>query len=148
MRCSAGSRGAVRTGAAPVSERDDAVVVIYDGDCAFCTAAARWLERRDHRRRLRLEPIADVVEAHGCRLQRDALEDEMHVVDPAGRVHSGFRGWRRIAREVPVLRPLWLLFWLPGARLIGDPVYRWVAGHRSWLSRLIGFRRRRAGDGG
>ena len=125
-----------------MAEPDDAVTVIYDGECAFCTAAAGWLMRRDRRLRLRLEPIADVVEVHGRRLQRDALEEEMHVVDRRGRVHAGFRGWRRIAREVPVLRPLWPLLWLPGARLLGDPAYRWVAAHRSWLSRVLGIARR------
>jgi predicted DCC family thiol-disulfide oxidoreductase YuxK len=123
-------------------DRSDTLIVIYDAECAFCRAAARWLQRHDRRGRVQLEPIADVVDVRGRRLYRSALEEEMHVVDAGGRVHRGFRGWRRIAREVPVLRPVWPLLWVPGATLIGDPVYRWVADHRSWLSRLLRLGRR------
>jgi predicted DCC family thiol-disulfide oxidoreductase YuxK len=116
-----------------------ALVVIYDAGCAFCCATARWIQRRDRRRRLRLEPIADVVEVRGLRIPRAVLEVEMHVVDAGGRMERGFRAWRRIAREVPLLLPVWPLLWLPGVAPIGDRVYRWVAAHRTWLSHVLRF---------
>ena len=118
-----------------------ALIVIYDSGCAFCTAAARWLERHDRRGRLLLEPIADAVDVRGLRLHRAALEEEMHVVDADGRIARGFRGWQRIAFEVPVLCPALPLLSLPGVTPIGDRVYRWVAAHRSWLSRALGLLR-------
>ena len=113
------------------------LTVIHDADCAFCIASARWLQQHDSRLRLRFTPIADVVDVGGVRLRRADLEREMHVVDRRGRVHRGFRAWRRIARDVPTLRPLLPLLWLPGASLIGELAYRWVAAHRTTLSQRL-----------
>jgi predicted DCC family thiol-disulfide oxidoreductase YuxK len=116
-----------------------ALVVIYDDDCAICRAAAGWLERHDRHGRLRLEPIADVVAVRGLRLSRADLDVEMHVVDSNGHVERGFRAWRRVAREIPLARSIWPFLYLPGVAPIGALVYRWVAGHRVWLSRALRF---------
>ena len=126
-------------------ESDLAVIVIYDGGCAFCTAAARWLERQDRRRRLRLVPIADVVDLRGHHFVRADLDREMHVVDGSGRVYRGFRSWRRIASEVPILMPTLPLLWVPGMSAVGGRVYGWIAGHRSFISRVFRFTPRSAG---
>jgi predicted DCC family thiol-disulfide oxidoreductase YuxK len=122
-----------------MSETDSALVAIYDAGCGFCRAAARWLQRHDRRKRLWLEAIADVVDVRGHHFERADLDAEMHVVDRRGRVHRGFRAWRRIAREVPILVPLLPLLWLPGASVLGTAVYRWVSTHRSVISRRLGF---------
>ena len=122
-------------------------VVIYDGDCALCRAAAAWLRRHDLLWRLDLRPISSVTEVRGHRFARDDLEREMHVVSRDNTVHRGFRAWRVIAREVPVLRPLHPLLWLPGIAFAGDRVYRWVAGHRVLISRRLGLDRQAAGCG-
>ena len=123
-------------------DTDSALVAIYDAGCAFCRAAARWVRRHDRRNRLRFESIADVVNVRGHEFGRVDLYAEMHVVDRGGRVHRGFRAWRRIAREVPILMPLLPLLWLPGASIVGDRVYRWVAAHRSMISRRLRLERR------
>lgn len=116
---------------------EPALVVIYDADCAFCRAAAGWIMRHSDDRKLLLEPITDVVVVRGARLARAVLDAEMHVVDADGHVERGFRAWRRIAREVTWLRPVWPFLWLPGVAPTGDRVYRWVAAHRAWLSRTL-----------
>jgi acetyl esterase len=123
-------------------ETESTLVVIYDASCAFCRTAARWLQRHDRWTRLRFEPIADVVETRGHQFGRAALDAEMHVVDGGGRVYRGFRAWRRIVRDVPILMPLLPLLWLPGASLVGDRVYHWVAAHRSKIGRSLGLERR------
>ena len=123
-------------------EDDAALIAIYDGECGLCRGVAGWLRRHDRRQRLRFEPIADVVDVGGQRLHRAVLETEMHVVARSGRVYRGFRSWRRIAREVPILWPLLPLLWLPGAGLVGDRAYRWVAGHRTIVSRRLGLEHR------
>lgn len=120
---------------------DAALVVIYDHGCAFCRAAARWIGRHSRPGRMRLEPIADVVTVRGLRLSRAVLEVEMHVVDADGHVERGFRAWRRIARDVAWLRPVWPLLWLPGVARIGGYVYGWVATHRAWISHVLRFDR-------
>ena len=124
-----------------MSDIASTLVVIYDGDCGFCTATAAWVQRHDLHWRLDLRPIADVSEVRGHHFARDDLEREMHVVDAHGVVLRGFRAWRAIARELPVLRPLSPLLWLPGVRVVGDRVYAWVAGHRALISRWCGLDR-------
>jgi predicted DCC family thiol-disulfide oxidoreductase YuxK len=114
-----------------------ALLVIYDAECTFCCAAARWLERHDRRGRLRLAPISEMVSLRGAPIRRSVLEAEMHVVDAEGRIERGFRAWRRIARELPVLRPVRPMLSMPGADAMGERVYRWVAAHRIGLSRLL-----------
>ena len=56
--------------------------------------------------------------------------DEMHVVDPAGRVTRGFFAFRTIAGVLPALWAAWPLLHLPLVPLVGRRVYRWVARSR------------------
>jgi predicted DCC family thiol-disulfide oxidoreductase YuxK len=128
--------------AATMPETESTLLVIYDASCMFCRAAERWLRRHDRWTRLRFEPIADVVDTRGHHFGRAVLDAEMHVVDGGGRVYRGFRAWRRIVRDVPILMPLLPLLWLPGASLVGDRVYHWVAAHRSVIGRRLGLERR------
>lgn len=116
------------------------IVAIYDGDCGVCSAMAAWLVRRDRRGHVVVLPIRDTVEVGGRCLLRADLEREMHVVDASGRIYRGFAAWRRIARELPLLRPLTPFLHAPGVSRVGDAVYRCIAGHRHGISRLLGLR--------
>jgi predicted DCC family thiol-disulfide oxidoreductase YuxK len=110
------------------------LTVLYDAGCGLCTASMRWAHRHDRRGRIDWRPIADAVEVRGHRFGRDALDREMHAVDEAGRVYRGFTAWRRIAREIPLLMPLWPLLWIPPVPVVGRHAYRWIAAHRRTLS--------------
>ena len=109
--------------------------VLYDADCGFCKRLLAGLLRWD--RRGRLEPVA-LQEREADGLLADLTPDERmaswHLVSPTGERHSGG------AALAPMLRLL------PGgpfaaaafARFpaITDRGYRWVADHRSQLSKL------------
>ena len=111
-------------------------VLIYDADCGFCNWLLSGLLRWD--RAARLHPIA---------LQRPEADDLLPELAPAQRMASWHlispTGERRSGGAA--LPPLLRL--LPGGRLpaavfarfprITDRGYRWVAEHRSQLSKWV-----------
>ncbi len=65
------------------------------------------------------------------------LEEALHVVLPSGRIEAGGRAVLEILFVLPggdLFRP-WAL--VPGLAHALDAGYRWVAGHRSPLARLL-----------
>lgn len=104
-------------------------VLIYDGDCAFCTSSVRFAERR-LRPRCEISPwqFAD-LDALG--VTRERAEYEVLWVTPAGVVHGGVQAVARLLQDadrgwyVPGV-----LLTLPPLRWIAHGVYRLVASHR------------------
>jgi len=116
------------------------LTVLYDEQCGFCTAVARWLVRRGAGR-LQAESIGSARGARALRdLARERRYDTVHVLDEVGRRWSGPRSLPVLARATPGLA--WaagLLEQFPGATELG---YDWVARHRGALSRALrGLRR-------
>jgi predicted DCC family thiol-disulfide oxidoreductase YuxK len=110
-------------------------VLIYDGDCAMCRAAALWLMRRAR--------VSDQLEILPCRsgvrrarhpeISEEACLRAMQLVLPDGRVLAGadavpellcrLRGWRWVAS----------IFGLPPVLPVTRRLYAWVARHRMRL---------------
>ena len=53
-----------------------------------------------------------------------------------GRHYFGFSAYRALSWKLPVFWPLLPLLYLPGARLIGDAVYRRIAERRQGICRI------------
>lgn len=121
---------------AHAGERPSAWAVLYDADCGFCKWLLSGLLRWD--RAERLQPIA---------LQRPEADELLPDLSPAERMASWHlispTGERESAGDaLPVLLRL-----LPGGRVpaavfaafpaITERGYRWVADHRTGLSRLV-----------
>lgn len=111
-------------------------VVLYDGDCGFCAWLLSGLLRWD--RAGRLTPIA---------LQRREAEELLRELTPAERMaswHLIAPGGERFSAGAALTRLLQLL---PGGRLPANALalfpaptaraYRWVAEHRTQLSRGV-----------
>jgi predicted DCC family thiol-disulfide oxidoreductase YuxK len=120
-------------------------VVLYDADCGFCKWLLSGLLRWD--RATRLHPVA---------LQRSEAEDLLadltpaermaswHLIAPTGERRSGGAAAPPLMRLLPAGRlPAAVLARFPG---LTDRAYRWVAGHRTQLSRWVpsGAKRRAA----
>ena len=108
-------------------------VFYYDGECGFCRATVARLRRLDWRRRVQWTDFRTAgtlpADASWERLTAEAcLDDGRHR-------YWGFDAFRELARRLPLLWPLWALFRLPGAGVVGHPAYRWVARHRYRISR-------------
>ncbi|MEU8523269.1 DUF393 domain-containing protein [Streptomyces sp. NBC_01216] len=107
-------------------------VLVYDGDCAFCTASVTYLKRR-------LRPACVVtpwqfadLATLGVTQQR--AEHELLWVSRAGTVYGGAQAVARILLSVGGLWA-WLggLLTLPPLRWIAHGVYRIVATNRTRL---------------
>ena len=112
--------------------------IIYDAECAFCRRwASRFKKWGGGPDRIELLPLQDERAAAMTGKSVAELERAMHLVQPDSTVFEGASAVREILRY-----PAWgwlprALFRLPGAMVLADRVYAWVA-----------LRRRRTGCGG
>jgi predicted DCC family thiol-disulfide oxidoreductase YuxK len=108
--------------------------MIYDGRCGFCVRSMAWFLAFDGLaqisvRDFRTNPSPVVTDAQ--------LEKALYLVLPDGRALPGFEAYRYVVLRVPGLWWLLPLFYLPGlSRLVGRPLYDWIAANRSSLSSL------------
>jgi predicted DCC family thiol-disulfide oxidoreductase YuxK len=107
-------------------------VLVFDGDCGFCTASAGFIERRiptDARivawQRLDLDALG---------LTREQCTEALQWVGADGRRGAGPVAVGYLLRGSTVFwRPLGLLLLVPPVRWLAWPVYRWIARHRHQL---------------
>jgi len=117
--------------------------MIYDGRCGFCVRSMAWLLAFDGLgqigiRDFRTSPSPLVSDAQ--------LEKALYTVLPDGRALAGFEAYRYVVARVPGLWWLVPLFYVPAlSRLIGHPIYNWVAANRSRLSAMMISRQWRNG---
>lgn len=116
------------------------VTILYDGKCGLCTRTISMLAACDWLRRLRLADFRRDEErtTYASEIPYEALEREMHITLPDGRVFAGFDAFRQIAWHLP---PLWIavpLLYVPGVPFAGRRVYAWVAGRRRTCVHRVG----------
>lgn len=112
-------------------------LLLYDGDCAFCTSCARLLERIGPRARIVPWQLTD-LERLG--ISPAQAQEAVQWVDRKDPVRSGHEA---IAAALITAGPLWRMIGrtmlLPGVSALAARGYRLVAANRRHLSRL--FRR-------
>jgi predicted DCC family thiol-disulfide oxidoreductase YuxK len=105
--------------------------LIFDGACGFCRASLARILALDPFGRI--EPVdfrsQDVSGLHPL-LTPKACHARIHLLENSGRLSGGFAAMRRLSSRLPLAWPLAPLLNLPGLRIIGDPVYDWVARNR------------------
>lgn len=120
----------------PRSQKREAWTVLYDADCGFCVWVLSGLLAWDRARHLR--PMA-LQRPAASRLLADVPAAERmaswHLISPAGGRHSGGDAVIHLLRLLPG-------GWAPATGFacsprLTDRAYRWVAEHRSQLSRLV-----------
>lgn len=115
-------------------ELDDRPWVLVDGACGFCRRAASWARRQPGGEGLRFVAFQQVEAPWLDEALREACAEALHLRWPDGRLLRGAPavaaiaralGWQRLGRP------------LAGLRLaLAERAYAWVAGHRSWVSRV------------
>ena len=111
-----------------------APLLIFDGDCAFCTSSVQLLRRwADRKGRYAVEPWQRVdLSAFGL-TDQECIEAAQFVAAD-GAVHAGHRAIAQALRHsAPAWRPLGHLLMLPGIDALAGRVYVWVADHRHEL---------------
>ena len=93
-------------------------MLIYDGDCGFCTATANWVDERP-RADFDVQPWQAVdLDAHG--LTVDDVASAAYWVDASGELH---RGHRAVAATLRALGGPWALL----GRALTVPPLSWLA---------------------
>jgi predicted DCC family thiol-disulfide oxidoreductase YuxK len=106
--------------------------VLYDEDCGFCRWTLGWLLRWDRRRRLEPVPITDPADLDSWHLERDGKRwSAGYAFAPLLEELPGGRALAPVARAME-----WLLV----------PAYRFVAKHRTPLSKLVPARSKARAD--
>jgi predicted DCC family thiol-disulfide oxidoreductase YuxK len=107
-------------------------VLIFDGDCGFCTASVQWAQVRI--RRLPTAQPFQFADLDALGLTRQACEQAVQFVDTDGSIHVGDQA---IARALVVSGQGWKmlgrLMSLPGVRTVGAATYRFIAQRRHHL---------------
>lgn len=104
-------------------------LLVFDGDCAFCTRSVRFVEKRIHRHPTIVSWQS--LDLDGIGLNRAECEEAVQWIGADGRrasahiavartlIHGG-RGWSVLG---------WLVL-APGVRQLAGVVYRWIARNR------------------
>lgn len=104
-------------------------ILIFDGDCAFCTTSARWLQAR-LRTAVPVEPwqFTDLA-AYGTTAER--AQYEVLWVDADGRISGGAQAFAQwLIHTGRAWRVLGTLVTLPPVRWVAAGVYRLIANNR------------------
>ncbi|MGP4015582.1 thiol-disulfide oxidoreductase DCC family protein [Saccharopolyspora sp. 5N708] len=106
----------------------DLPVLIYDGDCGFCTRSVRLAERLPVRMRILAWQEADLA---SFRTTEDRARHEVLWIARSGRVFGGAAAVAELLRNCRMPWPV--LGWLmsaPVLRLLAEWAYRLVAANR------------------
>lgn len=118
------------------SERPDADIVIFDGDCNFCISQVKNLRRLDCcGGRLSFLSLHDerVAERYPD-LSHDQLMEQMYVIDGDGRRYGGADAVRYLSRRLPWLWITAPILHLPGSAGLWRWMYKQVAKRRYKLA--------------
>lgn len=116
-------------------------VAIYDGHCVICNTTRRIVTALDWLKRVEFLDLHDqqAMDARFPQIDHEAAMGEIHVVADGDTVYPGFRGTRRMLRDLPLGLPLWAVLRLP---IIGDwlgpRLYRFIARNRYAINRFFG----------
>ncbi len=106
-------------------------LLVFDGDCGFCR---RWIERWKRKTGDRIEYVA--FQELGDRfpeIPRERCAQSVQLIEPDGAVYEGAEAVFRSLDRQRVYR-------LPGVGPVSERVYRLVARHRQWFSKLTPVR--------
>src|ERR1700680_4367055 len=76
------------------------LILVYDGECEFCTRLARWVERHDRRDRVVVRPNQESGLIESLDLTREEFARASWAVEPGGRRFEGAAGISRALREL------------------------------------------------
>lgn len=106
-------------------------LLIFDGDCGFCTTSARFATRWvDRRHRYDVQPWQQVdLERFGL-TEADCIEAAQFVRRDGSVVAAHLAIAEGLKHGAPLWRPLGHVVTLPGISWLAGRVYTWVADHR------------------
>jgi predicted DCC family thiol-disulfide oxidoreductase YuxK len=104
--------------------------LFYDANCNFCSNIARWLSPVLFRRGFSVAPLQDPRVGPLLGLTPSDLLHELKFLLSDGSQIGGASAVIAVAREIWWARPLAWFSGVPGAMLLLDRGYRWIAARR------------------
>lgn len=107
------------------------LVVLYDGECRFCTEGAARLARFAKPSALELVSSKDPAQlARFPQVSQFAANRALQLVMPDGRVYSGAAAVAQALNTRPIWRGLTWVYNVPGVHWLTDRLYDLVAANR------------------
>ena len=116
------------------------IVMLYDGHCALCRATVAFVKERDHLGQIECADLQlPENEARFPSFSKEAVRQQIHVVDSCGQVFIGTPGVRQFLALLPRWRWFAWMLGVPGLRSIAQFFYMRIANNRyrfnPWLER-------------
>ncbi|MDX6664531.1 MAG: hypothetical protein QOG68_737 [Solirubrobacteraceae bacterium] len=106
-------------------------MLVFDGDCAFCTTCARLLERTGPRAEIVAWQLTDLA---ALGLTEEQAAAAVQWVEPGGTFRSGHEAIAAaLTTAGGIWKPIGRLIGLPGVSWLAARVYRLVADNRQRL---------------
>ena len=115
--------------------------IYYDDECGVCRGMLQRFGPTLARRRFTFVPLQAPGAARLLGVSDEHLLDEMRVRLEDGAVYGCASAVMAIARQIWWAWPLWALSRLPGAMLLLNAGYRWIARNRHCLNGVCEVRR-------
>lgn len=120
-----------------ISDRPDANVIIFDGECRFCRKQVSRIAGWDRKGILSYISLHDPeVKLRWPDLTYDQLMKEMYLIDSDGKRFAGAYVFRWLSCRLPILWPLCPLMNIPGSMAIWKFAYSLVAKMRYRWGRI------------
>src|SRR5262245_58535129 len=120
---------------APPSPTREKPLMVFDGECGFCR---RWVERARSLTSERVDyaPSQDVA-SQFPQISPDQFKQAAWLILPDGTALSGAAAILRALQEAPGRGWMYGAYRrIPGFAGLSEACYRWVAGHRPYLSKV------------
>jgi predicted DCC family thiol-disulfide oxidoreductase YuxK len=117
--------------------------VFYDAECRICVAGATRLGGVLARRDIELVPLQSTGAAALLGVREDDLLVEMRLRLRDGTVLAGAAAVVEIARQIWWAWPVWAISRPPGAMVLLNAIYRWIARNRTCLNDACGVELKR-----
>jgi len=115
-------------------------LLLWDGDCGFCSRSVEWVKRRDTRGAIRAVPYQEAPSPPMTPELRAACSRAVHLLTPEGRVLRAGRACLEVLRRIGY--PFWAtLGSIPPLVWAVELGYWLVARNRMLASRFLFHRR-------
>lgn len=109
-------------------------LLIFDGDCGFCTRSRDFLAKIDHDDRITLLPLQAPTAWEVSGRSYEQLKESLYWIGEDGTRATGAEAVNAalsVAIDNPLPNDVYRM--IPGMRALQERVYGWVAAHRSKL---------------
>jgi len=120
----------------------DKGVVLYDGQCGFCSRWVRYWAGTLARRGFKIASLDEPWVAQKIKMPREELLTDIRLLTPSGALISGADVYLYVTRRIWWAWPFYAIFSLPGFNRLVHVGYRWFARNRYCVSRAYKLRPR------